>query len=106
RGNARRPRSLETGALSSVVAGWEIHAYRRPGLELYGTEGTANLVGDDWDPRGYQIFRAEERSWRVMDLLDPTWLWTDGLRDLVVAIREGRAPVANIEQDIHLLEVL
>ena len=96
----------ETGALSSVVAGWEIHAYRRPGLELYGTEGTANLVGDDWDPRGYQIFRAEERSWREIDSLDPTWLWTDGLRDLVVAIREGRAPVANIEQDIHLLEVL
>ena len=96
----------ETGAVSSVVAGWEIHAYRRPGLELYGTEGTANLVGDDWDPRGYQIFRTEERSWREIGSLDPTWLWTDGLRDLVVAIREGRAPVANIEQDLHLLEVL
>ncbi|TMK33616.1 MAG: Gfo/Idh/MocA family oxidoreductase [Actinobacteria bacterium] len=96
----------EAGALSSVVAGWEIHAYRRPGLELYGTEGTANLVGDDWDPLGYQIFRTEERSWRQIGSLDPTWLWTDGLRDLVVAVREGRAPLANIEQDLHLLDVL
>jgi len=33
-------------------------------------------------------------------------LWADGLRDRVVAIREARATVANIEQDLHLLEVL
>jgi predicted dehydrogenase len=96
----------EGGALSSVIASWEIHGYRRPALELYGTEGTANLLGDDWDPRGYQISRAREASWREVEPIDPTWLWTDGLRDLVAALVEGRAPVANIEQDLHLLEVV
>ena len=96
----------EQGALSSVIASWEIHGYRRPALELYGTEGTANLLGDDWDPRGYQIFRTTERSWREVEPFDPTWLWTDGLRDLVAAVLEGRAPVGNIEQDLHLLEVV
>ena len=96
----------EGGALSSVLAGWEIHAYRRPALELYGTEGTADLLGDDWDPRGYEIYRAGERSWREFGSLDPTWLWTDGLRDLVGAVLEGRAPLADIEQDLHLLEVV
>jgi predicted dehydrogenase len=94
------------GALSSVIAGWEIHGYRRPALELYGSEGTANLLGDDWDPRGYQLYRAEERAWREVDAVDPTWLWTDGLRELVEAVREDRDPVANLEQDLHLLEVL
>jgi hypothetical protein len=33
-------------------------------------------------------------------------LWTDGLRELVDAVREGRDPLANLEQDLHLLEVL
>jgi predicted dehydrogenase len=96
----------EQGALSSVIAGWEIHGYRRPALELYGTEGTANLLGDDWDPRGYQLYRSEDRAWREVDAVDPTWLWTDGLRELVDAVREGRDPLANLEQDLHLLEVL
>ena len=96
----------EQGALSSVFASWEIHDYRRPALELYGTEGTANLLGDDWDPRGYQLYRADDRAWREVDAVDPTWLWTDGLRELVEALREGRDPVTNLEQDMHLLEVL
>jgi predicted dehydrogenase len=96
----------EAGALSSIVASWEIHAYRRPALELYGTEGAANLLGDDWDPRGYRIYRSAEASWREVDALDPTWLWTDGLRELVTAVREERAPIGNIEQDIHLLDVI
>jgi predicted dehydrogenase len=96
----------EQGALSSVIASWEMHAYRRPALELYGIEGTANLLGDDWDPRGYQLYRSEDRVWREVDAVDPTWLWTDGLRELVDAVREGRDPLANLEQDLHLLEVL
>jgi predicted dehydrogenase len=94
------------GALSSLVASWQVHAYHRPALELYGTDGTANLLGDDWDPRGYEIYRRADRSWREFDPIDPTWLWTDGLRELVMAVREDRPPLANIEQDLHLLEVV
>ncbi len=41
----------EDGALSSIVTSHAIQRYRRPALEFYGTEGTANLLGDDWDPR-------------------------------------------------------
>jgi len=96
----------EAGTLSSVIASWQIHAYRRPALELYGAAGTANLLGDDWDPRGYQIYRTQDGSWREVESLDPTWLWTDGLRELVMAVREDRAPLANIDQDLHLLEVV
>jgi predicted dehydrogenase len=96
----------EGGALSSVVAGWEIHAYRRPALELYGTAGTANLLGDDWDPRGYEIYRPDDAAWHRFASVDPTWLWTDGLRDLVDAVLQGRAPIATIDHDLHLLEVV
>jgi predicted dehydrogenase len=96
----------EGGALSSLVSSWSVHAYHRPALELYGTDGTANLLGDDWDPRGYEIYRPADRSWREFDPIDPTWLWTDGLREFVMAVREDRPLLANIEQDLHLLEVV
>jgi predicted dehydrogenase len=96
----------EDGALSSLISSWSVHAYHRPALELYGTDGTANLLGDDWDPRGYEIYRPADRSWQEFDPIDPTWLWTDGLRELVMAVREDRPPLASIEQDLHLLEVV
>jgi len=96
----------ESGALSSVVAGQAFQRYRRPALELYGTEGTANLLGDDWDPRGFEIWRNEASRWEEYDPIDGSWLWADGLREAVTAVREQRAPLADNAQDLHLLEVI
>ena len=68
-----------------------MQGYRCPGLELYGTEGTASLIGDDWDPRGVELLTAADgRSWRTWSPPDTTWLWTDGLRELVVAAASRR----------------
>jgi predicted dehydrogenase len=94
------------GALSSVVASQAIQRYRRPALELYGTEGTANLLGDDWDPQGFELWRNATGAWERRDAIDATWLWTDGLREAVACVREGRAPLAGLDHDLHLLDVL
>jgi predicted dehydrogenase len=96
----------QQGVLSSVVSSHAIQRYRRPALEFYGTQGTANLLGDDWDPRGFEIWRNSAASWQEFEPLDPTWLWADGLTEMVNALREHRAPLHSIEQDIHLLEVI
>lgn len=96
----------ESGALSSIVSSHAIQRYRRPGLELYGTDGTANLLGDDWDPRGYEIWRNEAGRWEEYEPIEPTWLWADGLTEMVSALREGRAPLAEISHDVHLIEVV
>jgi predicted dehydrogenase len=96
----------EDGALSSLVSSHCIQRYRRPGLEFYGTEGTANLLGDDWDPRGFEIWRNAAACWEEFEPIDPTWLWTDGLAEMVNALREGREPLHSVEQDIHLLDVI
>jgi predicted dehydrogenase len=96
----------ESGALSSIVSSQAIQRYRRPALELYGTEGTANLLGDDWDPRGFEIWRNELGRWEEHEAIDGTWLWTDGLRECVAALREGRAPLHEAQQDLHLLDVV
>jgi predicted dehydrogenase len=94
------------GALSSVLSSQAIQRYRRPALELYGTDGTANLLGDDWDPRGYEVWRNERGSWEEHDAIEPTWLWADGLREAVVCVRENRAPLASLDHDLHLLDVV
>jgi predicted dehydrogenase len=97
----------EGGALSSVIASSVLQRYRRPAaLELYGTEGTANLLGEDWAPTGYELWRNEVGCWEVFDNPDLTWSWCDGLRDLVEALHEGRAPLASVEQDLHILEIV
>jgi len=94
------------GALSSLVSSHCIQRYRRPGLEFYGTEGTANLLGDDWDPRGFEIWRNRAACWEEFEPLDPTWLWGDGLAEMVHALREERQPLHSLDHDIHLLEVI
>jgi len=94
------------GALSTVTSSQAIQRYRCPGLEVYGTEGTANLLGDDWDPRGLEVWRNEAGSWEVHEPVEPTWLWADGLRELVLAIHEDRQPLVSVEHDLHLLDVI
>jgi predicted dehydrogenase len=95
-----------SGALSSLVTGQAIQRYRRPALEIYGTQGTANLLGDDWDSSGYEVWRNAAGFWESHDSLDPTWLWCDGLRELVACLREERVPLADASHDLHLLDVI
>jgi predicted dehydrogenase len=96
----------DSGALSSIVSSQAIQRYRRPALELYGTEGTANLLGDDWDPRGFEVWRNEAARWEGYEPIDGSWLWTDGLNEAVTALAEGRTPLADNDHDLHLLEVI
>jgi predicted dehydrogenase len=96
----------EDGGVSSVVASQAIQRYRRPGLELYGTDGTANLLGDDWDPRGIELWRNETSRWEELEPIDPTWLWADGLRECVAAVRDEHSPLQELQQDLHLLDVV
>lgn len=96
----------ERGAISSLMASQAVQRYRRPGLELYGTAGTANLLGDDWDPRGLELWRTTDGAWRSFEPLDATWLWTDGLREAVDALRAARPPLVEPAQDLHVLDVI
>jgi hypothetical protein len=48
----------------------------------------------DWDPRGFEIWRNSAGCWEEFEPLDPTWLWADGLAEMVNALREKRQPAA------------
>jgi predicted dehydrogenase len=96
----------ERGALASVLASHATSRYRRPALELYGTTGTANLLGDDWDPHGLEVWREQRGVWELYEPDDPTWRWTDGLREAVAALQDRRRPLADPDLDVHVLEVI
>jgi predicted dehydrogenase len=96
----------ESGALSSITSSQAIQRYRRPGLELYGTEGTANLLGDDWDPLGLEIWRNTDAAWTCSDPIDATWLWADGLREAVSVLADGHSALTSPTQDLHVLDVI
>jgi predicted dehydrogenase len=92
--------------LAAVTTGFTLQQYRGPALELYGASGTIQMLGDDWDPEGYELWQNELGAWQVYKETDPGWLWTDGLRHIVACIREGKAPLLAPEQAYHVLEVM
>jgi predicted dehydrogenase len=94
------------GRFASLTTGFTLQQYRGPGLELFGTEGTVNLVGDDWDPDGYELWQNSAGCWQVFKETHPDWPWTDGLRHLVECIRGATPLRATPEHALHVLEVM
>jgi predicted dehydrogenase len=105
--NAQVLLQLGAAAFAVVTAGFTIQQYHRgPGIELYGASGTVHLLGDDWDPDGYEVWRNEAGSWELFKETAPDWPWADGLPHLVDCIRAGTRPRVTLEHACHVLEVL
>ncbi len=103
--NAQILLDFGAGVYAAITTGFTIQKYRCPGIELYGTAGTIQMIGEDWAPRGYELWRNSDGCWRVYDDRG-NWPWTDGLRDLIEAIQEDRPPVSNVEHAYHGLEIM
>ena len=89
-----------------VTTGFTMQRYRSPCIELYGTDGVLQMLGDDWAPEGYELWRNGHGAWEVFAETDPAWPWTDGLRHLVDCIEDGRTPVIRPEHGYHALEIM
>ena len=92
---------------ASVTTGFTIQKYgRAPAIELYGLSGSMDMLGDDWAPRGFEMWRAGTGHWEVHEETAPDWPWTDGIRHLVDCVERGVPPVTQPEQAFHALEVM
>jgi predicted dehydrogenase len=91
---------------AAVTTGFTMQKYRSPAIELYGSEGTIQLLGDDWAPEGWELWRNEDASWSLFPESDPHWQWTEGLRHLVDCVESGRSPVTRPEHAYHVLEIM
>jgi predicted dehydrogenase len=89
-----------------VTTGFTIQQYRCPAIELYGSSGTLQMLGDDWDPNGYELWRNDAGAWQIFPERAPDWPWTDGLRHLVECIRTGSRPLITPEHGFHVLEIM
>jgi len=89
-----------------VTTGFTIQKYRCPAIELYGGEGTIQMMGNDWAPEGYEIWRNDLGAWQDFPESDPNWRWTDGLRHLVDCILNGEKPKITPEHAYHVTEVM
>ena len=89
-----------------VTTGFTLQKYRCPAIELYGSEGTIQMMGDDWDPDGYELWQNKVGAWQIFEETAPNWPWTDGLRHLVECIQQGVKPIITPEQAYHVLEIM
>jgi predicted dehydrogenase len=92
--------------LGVITTGFTMQQYRSPAIELYGSKGTLQMLGDDWAPQGEELWTDDVGAWRYFKDIDPAWPWTDGLRHLVECIRSGTPPLVSPEHAYHALEVV
>ncbi len=89
-----------------VTTGFTMQRYRSPAIEVYGSEGTVQLLGDDWAPEGWELWRNGDGAWRIFPEAEPHWQWTEGLRHLVECVETGRPTVTRPEHAYHALDVM
>ncbi|MGE3312018.1 MAG: Gfo/Idh/MocA family protein [Limisphaerales bacterium] len=94
------------GVFAVVTCGFTMQQYRSPALEVYGATGTLQMLGDDWDPDGYEIFQNSAGCWQVFKETAPDWPWTDGLNHLVDCIHNGKKPIVTPDHAVHVLEIM
>jgi predicted dehydrogenase len=89
-----------------ITTGFTMQKYRSPAIELYGTDGVLQLLGDDWAPQGFERWTKEREVWELHEESEPMWPWTAGLRHLVECVAAGARPVNRPEHALHGLEVM
>lgn len=88
-----------------ITTGFTIQKYRCSGIELYGSDGTVQMLGEDWDPKGYELWKNSNGHWEVHENRKH-WPWTDGVRDLIEAVYSKRKPNSDPEHAYHVLEIM
>jgi len=91
---------------ATVTSGFTMQKYRCPALEFYGTEGTIQMLGDDWGPEGYELWQNSIGAWQSYYETNPHWQWTAGLPHLVDCIRKNEKPQITPEHSYHVLELM
>jgi predicted dehydrogenase len=97
---------FQGGALGTIMSGFTMQQYRSPAVEIFGTTGAIQMLGDDWDPDGYELWRNDAGCWQTFKETMPDWSWTDGLRHLIECLHAGTAPLVAVEHAYHVLEIM
>jgi predicted dehydrogenase len=91
---------------ASIMTGFTIQKYRSPAVEIYGSQGVLQMLGDDWAPEGFEQWRTDAGVWEVVPEIQPGWPWTEGVAHLVDCVSAGTTPVTKPEHAYHALDVM
>lgn len=97
---------LGDGVLATVTTAFGMQQYSSPAVEVYGLDGTVQMLGDDWAPDGIQLWENEVGAWKTYGSRSRYWPWTDGLRHLIQCVRSGERPYTRPDHARHVLEVM
>jgi predicted dehydrogenase len=90
---------------ASVFTGFTIHDRRAPAIELYGSDGVMQMLGEDWAPEGYEVL-PRGGEWQTFPAARGAWPWTDGLNHMIASIQSGTRPIITPEHAYHVLEIM
>ena len=94
------------GVLATVTTAFGMQQYLSPAVEVYGLDGTLQMLGDDWAPDGLQLWQNSVGAWQTYHSKSRYWPWTDGLFHMIDCIRTGRRPYTRPEHAYHVLEIM
>jgi predicted dehydrogenase len=92
--------------LATVTTAFGMQQYLGPAVEVYGLDGTVQMLGDDWAPDGLQLWQNSVGAWQTYHSKSRYWPWTDGLRHMIDCIRTGQQPYTRPEHAYHVLEIM
>jgi predicted dehydrogenase len=94
------------GTLGVLGTGFTMASLRTPAFELFGSDGTIQMLGADWEPAGFDLWRNEIGAWELVSEADPGWNYAAGLRHLVEHLVDGAPLAVPPELALHVLEVM
>ncbi len=103
--NAQLLLDFGSAAYGVVTTGFTIQQYRNCGIEIYGSEGTIQMLGEDWAPLGYELWQNSAGHWKVYNQ-HYGWPWADGARHLIECIETGTPAQVTPEHAYHVLEIM
>lgn len=89
-----------------VSTGFTMPSYRSPCIEVYGSGGVIQMLGDDWAPEGFEVYTKSSNAWQIQPNHDHGWTWTDGIRHLVDCIQNKKKPIIQPEHAYHALDIM
>ena len=93
-------------SLAVVTTGFTMQQYNSPAVELYGSNGTIQMLGDDWEPKAYEVWDNKRSSWEIFKTPYANWPWASGFTHLIDCIINKKKPIINLDHAYHVNEIM
>lgn len=97
---------FKNGCIGVVTTGFTMQQYKSPAVELYGSSGTIQMLGDDWEPKGFEIWRNSRSSWELYNTPYANWPWASGFNHLIECILKKKRPSIKLDHAYHVNEIM